>query len=164
MKFLHHGIWLLIAALLQVTLLESIAVLGVSPNLFLIFTVLIGFLCGRLQGIVAGMIFGLVYDIIIGRFIGTSMLSFLIIGYFSAVFSDRYYAQPSLYIFSLMAVAATFIEGIIYLVPNSIVYNTNIFKALFKLILPGSIYNGLLIIPVTFIINKTLDLCGIRKM
>ena len=164
MKFLHHGIWLVIAALLQVTLLGGIEVFGISPNLFLVFTVVIGFLCGRLQGMVTGMVFGLVYDILVGRFIGTSMFSFLFIGYFSAVFSDRYYAQPSFYIFSLMAAAATLIAGVVYLVPNSVVYNASILLTVFRIIIPECIYNGLLIIPVVFLANRTLALCGIRKI
>lgn len=164
MKILHHGIWLLLAVFLQVTLLEGIAVFGISPNMFLVFTVVIGFLCGRFQGMMTGMVFGLVYDVLIGRFIGTSMLSFLFIGYFSAVFSDRFYSQPDFYVFSGMAVAATFIAGIVYLVPNSVVYNTNIFTAIFRIILPESIYNAILIIPAVVLINKTLTLCGIRKI
>lgn len=164
MKVLHHGIWLAAAVLLQVTLLNAIAVFGISPNIFLVFTVLIGFLCGRFQGMVTGMIFGLVFDLCVGRFIGTSMLSFMFIGYFSAVFSDRYYAHPPFYIFCLIAAAAALIAGVVYLVPNMLIYDAGVIKSLIRIVIPECLYNALLIIPMVPMVDKTLALCGIRKI
>ena len=100
MKLLHHVVWLILIAILQPALINALSVFGVNGNVFLLFIVLIGFFCGRMQGMLCGILFGLVYDIYVGRFIGTDMLIYLFIGYFSAVVSDRFYGRPNIYVFS----------------------------------------------------------------
>lgn len=162
MKLLHHGIYLLLAAILQVTWLAGLSVFGVSPNLFLVIVVVIGFMCGRIQGVFTGVVFGLVFDILVGRFIGTNMLSFLIIGYLSAMVSDRFYSMPSFYVFMLMAAAATVISGLFYAVVCFAVYHVGVVTAL-KTTLIECIYNSILILPVIPLVKRTLPLVRTGK-
>lgn len=162
MKLLHHGIYLLLAAILQVTWLAELSVFGVSPNLFLVIVVAIGFMCGRIQGVFTGMVFGLVFDILVGRFIGINMLCFLVIGYLAAMISDRFYSMPSFYVFMLMAAAATVISGLFYAVVCFAVYHIGV-GAVLKTILIECAYNSILILPVILLVKRTLPLVRAGK-
>ena len=43
---------------------------GIKPNLFIIFTLIIGIFIGKLYGATMGIIFGLLLDIILGKALG----------------------------------------------------------------------------------------------
>lgn len=157
MKLLHHVIWLIVITILQVTLVNAIAIFGVRPNLFLIYIVLVGFLCGRMRGMAWGMVFGLACDIVIGRLIGTNMIIFMFLGYISAKFSDNFYVMPNLLVFAIMVVVATIVSGTIYLLPYSIEFNgVKISSEIFRTVLPESIYNGVIAIIILPILKMTL--------
>lgn len=157
MKLLHHGIYLLIAAVLQVTWLSGISVFGVTPNIFPVLVMVIGFMCGRIQGIFTGLVYGLVFDILVGRFIGTNMLSFIIIGYASAVISDRFYSMPPFYVFMLMGAAAAAIYGMFYAVLCIAQYSASVI-GIVRIILIECAYSSILAVPVAYLLKRTLAL------
>lgn len=142
--------------------MDGIEVFGVEPNLFLAVVVVIGFMCGRIQGLFAGLAYGLIFDITVGRFIGTSVIAFMLIGYLAAVVSDRFYSMPAFYIFSLMAAAATVLFGLFYSVISCTVYGGGVMQLL-ATTLKSCIYNAVIIIPVMLLMRKTLSLCSDRK-
>lgn len=162
MKLLHHGIYLVLAAILQVTLIDGLSVFGAAPNLFLIIVVIIGFMCGRIQGMFTGIVFGFVFDILVGRFLGLNMLCFMIIGYLSAMASDRFYVAPSLYVFMLYTAAATALSGLFYAVPCIAVYHSGILS-LVKITLIECVYNSIVALPLTLILKRTLPLVHAGK-
>lgn len=164
MKVLHHGAWLILSVILQATLLSAIAIFGISPNIFLVSVVLIGFLCGRYQGMICGMVFGFCYDILVGRFIGVSMLEFMLIGYFSAVFSDKYYKEPPMYVLSVIVLCASCIAGIFCFFINTLFYDAGLIYSCFRIVLPESVYSALLTFPIGYLMKKTLSLCGMNKI
>ncbi|MCR5610101.1 MAG: rod shape-determining protein MreD, partial [Lachnospiraceae bacterium] len=57
-KTLATVIIVLIAYLLQTTLIQGIALGGVMPNLILLVTAYVGYINGRVSGTITGMVFG----------------------------------------------------------------------------------------------------------
>ena len=164
MKLLHHVVWLILIAILQPALINALSVFGVNGNVFLLFIVLIGFFCGRMQGMLCGILFGLVYDIYVGRFIGTDMLIYLFIGYFSAVVSDSFYGRPNIYVFSAMAAGATIAAEIIYLIPYSMFCEGSfVWISAVRIIFIETVLNAVLVLPMLWFIEKTLVWFKIKK-
>lgn len=68
------------AFLLQCTVLNTIAVLGVTPNIMLMMTVVYSFFFKKMDGLTIGVIFGILQDMLFGQIIGISALIYLILG------------------------------------------------------------------------------------
>lgn len=68
------------AFLLQCTVFNAIAVLGVTPNVILMMTVVYSFFFQKMDGLVIGVIFGILQDMLCGQIIGISALIYLILG------------------------------------------------------------------------------------
>ncbi|HIV85274.1 MAG TPA: rod shape-determining protein MreD [Candidatus Monoglobus merdigallinarum] len=164
MKILHHGLWLIIIIILQSAIINDLTVFGVSANLFLVFTALIGFLCGRVQGTVCGIVFGLVYDIYVGSFIGVSALSFAVVGYFSAVLSDRFYGGPGFYVFMCLGAAAVAVNECICLIPYSVsIQNVASLGSAVRNIGINALLSAVLILPMLWLVNRTLNIFKLKN-
>lgn len=88
--------------ILQSTILKSLELGAVSPNLLLVITASFGFIGGRKEGMYMGVLCGLLVDIFYGQLFGYYTLLYTLIGYangfFHAVFYDLDIKQPMLLI------------------------------------------------------------------
>ena len=66
--------------LLQCTVFNTIAVLGVTPNVILMMTVVYSFFFKKMDGLAIGVVFGILQDMLFGQIIGISALIYLILG------------------------------------------------------------------------------------
>lgn len=84
--------------ILQNTVLKSLELGAVSPNLLLVITASFGFIGGRREGMFIGVFCGLFADIFYGQLFGYYTLLYTLIGYtngfFHAVFYDLDIKQP----------------------------------------------------------------------
>ena len=84
--------------ILQNTVLKTLELGAVAPNLLLIITASFGFIGGRKEGMYIGVICGLLADIFYGQLFGYYTLLYTLIGYvngfFHAVFYDLDIKQP----------------------------------------------------------------------
>lgn len=84
--------------ILQNTVLKTLELGAVSPNLLLIITAAFGFIGGRKEGMYMGVTCGLFVDIFYGQLFGYYTLLYTLIGYangfFHAVFYDLDIKQP----------------------------------------------------------------------
>ncbi len=87
-----------ICFILQNTILKTIELGSVAPNLLLVITAGFGFVGGRREGMFIGVICGLFADIFYGQLFGYYTLLYTLIGYangfFHAVFYDQDIKQP----------------------------------------------------------------------
>jgi rod shape-determining protein MreD len=81
---------LVFAVLLQVLLISRVSVLGVTADLFLIFTVIVAVSRGSLEGAVFGFFAGLVADIVYYEPLGVRALIYVLTGYFVGMFVARF--------------------------------------------------------------------------
>ena len=83
---------------LQNTVLKTLALGAVSPNLLLIITAAFGFMGGRKEGMFVGALCGFFYDVFYGHLFGYYTLLYTLIGFangvFHAIFYDANIKQP----------------------------------------------------------------------
>ena len=76
---------IVIAVILQILVISRISVLGVTADLFLVLTVLVGLGAGALQGALFGFFAGVVHDTIFFQPLGVHALIFVLVGYFAGM-------------------------------------------------------------------------------
>ena len=143
MQIVFYGIWLILLAVFQPTLVRELAIWGIAPNLFLCFIVMTGFFRGKTEGAVCGMIFGLVYDLMIGRIIGVSSLSYLYIGFAAGFLSERFFSGGKRLAGTVTVAAGTLAAALIYYLARLMVRgDIGFVTAIFRTAFPEAIYNA----------------------
>ncbi len=153
MKYVLHAVFLLIFSIIQPTLLEYIEILGVKPNLFLIYTIIISSICDKKEGAIVGFFFGLILDLIIGVHLGLNAVLMLILSIVVSDFCTRYIRNNTIFTTMVLVLAATILCEFMYYV-IAFLGNLHLGSAILKVLIPESIYCSLISIPLYFIIPK----------
>ena len=82
---------IMISFVLQTTVIQSIQIADVAPNLILIIVVFIAYTNDVYVGMTTGMVCGLLIDCQYGAVIGLCMLAYVIIGYICGGLNRVYY-------------------------------------------------------------------------
>jgi len=137
-----------IGAILQTLLVSRVSVLGVTADLFLIFTVVVAISRGSVEGAIFGFIAGLVADIGYMQPLGIRSLIYVLTGYFVGMVVVRFGAVGSWAVF-LTAIGASFCSQFVFGVFQFIIGpRAGFFGILGMQILPEAVLDGLLAIPV----------------
>jgi rod shape-determining protein MreD len=101
----------LVAAVVQVTVLTGVRVLGAEPDLLLVTIVCIALVAGSIPGAVAGFAAGLLVDVMTLGTLGTTSIVLILAGYWAGRYGEttgrgRAYAAP------LAAFAISLLAGI----------------------------------------------------
>ncbi|GAE88610.1 rod shape-determining protein MreD [Acetivibrio straminisolvens] len=102
-KIVSYAVLIFIIALIQSTVLGSISVFNVKPNLLLILIVSAALLGNNVEGAVIGFICGLTQDMLSGRVIGFYALLGLYLGLGVSFINKRLYKENV-----LVAIITTF--------------------------------------------------------
>ena len=83
-----------VSFLLQCTVLNTVAVFGITPNILLVLTIVYSFFFQKMDGIVFSILFGLIQDMFFGQVVGISPLIYFAVGMLlkmvrSVVFRDN---------------------------------------------------------------------------
>ena len=108
-KTLATALVVLIAYLLQTTLIHGIALGGIMPNFILLVAVYVGYINGRVSGTITGLIMGFLLDCQYGTLIGVYAFMYMVIGYGSGYCSRLFYREDY-----TMPVALVFLGEISY--------------------------------------------------
>ncbi len=92
-RILLYVVSLVLAFLIQTSVMPLIPFLSASPNLLLILTFSIGFIHGDLPGMIYGLGAGLLLDLFYSGPFGFYSLIFVIIGYINGFFCNVYYEE-----------------------------------------------------------------------
>ena len=84
-KIITYAIFILALTLIQTNLIGNIAILGVKPNLFIVFIIVVGLTNGSETGAVIGFIVGLVMDSYSPAPVGVYALIGLLLGILSGI-------------------------------------------------------------------------------
>ncbi len=145
LNIIFYAVWLLIAALLQPTVMRWIAIFGIGPNIFLIFVIATALICGKKAGAVCGLVFGLTLDMLVGRMIGVNALVFLYAGFFVGILCERFISGTGTLAAAVIMLSMSILCGIAYYIAYSMVWgDIGFFKALFRVVLPEALYTGVL--------------------
>lgn len=129
------------------------------PNLLLMITAFVGFLCGRREGIYAGLLSGFLLDCFSGSTIGFNTLLFMYIGFVNGLFKRMYYDEDALTPIALVSIS-DLAYHFIYFVFNFMVRNKMELGYYFPhIILPEILFTiivTLVAYPVFMKVNKKL--------
>ncbi len=155
-NIIFYAVWLFILTIFQPTLIQWIALWGISPNMFLIFVIVTGFLKGKKAGAICGAVFGLVFDLLVGRLIGISGILFMYIGFGVGIVTERFLSSTG----SVAAAVLTFGLALLYAVGYYIAYSMSIgdmglFYAVIRIILPECLYTAILSLVLFLPIRKS---------
>lgn len=136
----------------QTTVLKSIKIAGVMPNLMLSATVCFCLICADFRGIIFGVSCGILLDITGGRLIGINTLFFLYAALGIFLICDKLYNNNEV-VAAVITFVITAVYGIIVYVMNFLIWGENaIWFALFRKIIPEMVYNtvaAVFLYPVT---------------
>ncbi|MBR5155333.1 MAG: rod shape-determining protein MreD [Clostridia bacterium] len=154
MKYVFHGIFLVIFSIIQPTWLEYIAIFGVKPNLFLIYTVIISCYCSKKEGAIIGFFFGLILDLLTGNAIGLNGCLMLLVAFFTAHFCEKVIRNNTLpSIMVIVFVTTLFYELLYYII--AFLGDLDLGNALLKVLIPECLYCSIASIPLYYIVPKT---------
>lgn len=164
LNIIFYAVWLLIVAVLQPTVMRWIEIFGTSPNIFLIFVIATALICGKKAGAVCGLVFGLTLDMLVGRMIGVNALIFLYAGFFVGILCERFISGSGTLVAAVITLSAAILCGIVYYIAYSMVWgDIGFWGALLRVILPESLYTGVLSLVLFVPIRKSFRLIQKRN-
>ena len=129
-------------------------IVGIMPNLFVIFILFIGLYADKKMGPIYGVIFGILLDCFIGKRIGITAIMLGVIGIMGVIF-DRNFSKENRITLIIMVMIATFVFEVGQYFISYFVYKTNVEIATFiQMLLIECIYNAILTIILYPLIQK----------
>ena len=114
-----------VSFLLQCTVLNTVAVFGITPNILLVLTIVYSFFFQKMDGIVFSILFGLIQDMFFGQVVGISPLIYFAVGMLLKMVRSVVFRDNKLLLILVTAAATLFYTAAYWLksVPVSIVWN-----------------------------------------
>ncbi|MBP2644678.1 MAG: rod shape-determining protein MreD [Firmicutes bacterium] len=155
MKPLVFGIGIVVAFIIQTTLLPLISIKGVQPDLLLIIVVSGGLLVGKEQGVGLGFFSGLVQDLASGTVFGVNTLSKIATGYAAGTLERKVFKEK-FWLPVIGVLGATFFNNFLQIFVLSLLgYPLNINEIITTILYPVG-YNIVLALPVHFLVLKLI--------
>lgn len=126
--------------LLQCTVLHSVAIGSITPNLLLILCVAMGLMRGRKSGMWTGFFTGLLIDVFAGSLFGFYALIYMYVGYFSGYACKIYYDDDIKVPMALVAIADLVYNLAVYGLQFLLRGRMGIGTYLYRIIIPEIIY------------------------
>lgn len=145
---------------LESTLFQSIAIIGVKPNTALLIIVSYAMLRGDIEGALAGFFAGLLQDIFFGRYIGLHALLGMTVGFICGKPFKDFYRENYMAPLLLSALAIFGYEFAFYLTNFLLRARLDFFYYFQKIILPEAAYTVILSMPVyslVYAVNARLE-------
>jgi rod shape-determining protein MreD len=149
MQFTVYLLLLGVILILQTTVLDSVAIAGIKPDLVMLLVVLNGFLLGTKEGAFLGFAGGIVEDLFLGSYIGLNALSKMAAGYLAGAAGERLYRENI-----PVATIVTFLASLTGLTVNYLllryldIYISPLY-AFYGVAIPGAAYTAVLA-PIVF--------------
>jgi len=154
------GAVLLINFILQTTIFEYIAVLGIKPNTAIVLIVCYSILRGDFEGAIFGFFTGLLQDLFFGKYIGLYALLGLLTGFVCGKPFKNFYRENYLLPLLLTAFSVIGYEFLFYATNFLFRAKVDWLYYLCRVILPEAVYTGLFSIPLYrlfYIVNSRLE-------
>ena len=137
------GVFML-AVFIQNTVLGSLQIFGVKPDLVFVLVIFSALLRGQKEGAFWGFVAGFLMDVAAGSYFGLNALALLAAGYLAGVMQTALY-KDNPFVIALVTLLVGFFTGVIYYL---LFLHLGIFVspgvALGKIALFGAVYNALI--------------------
>ena len=156
MIILLKGAIIIIALLIQLTLINSVTILGLKPDLIMVVVVVFSLLKGEKEGTISGFATGLLQDIFSTGLLGINALAKTVIGFFSGIIKEKIFHEHLLFIIPVITFIASLIQSIlIILLLRAFGTEYDLAWSLKQIALPEALYSSLLS-PFIFLAIKKL--------
>jgi len=165
-RFIMITLTVIACFLLQTTVLESLKLAGVMPNLMLILVVSFAFMRGRSEGLVIGFFCGLLIDILYGSFLGLYAFIYMLMGYINGYFNKLFYVDDIMLPMIIITINDIFYNLLIYVFFFVFRNRLDFLYYLRKIIVPEVVYTILVTLVVYRIflwINTKLETSEKRR-
>ena len=143
---------------IQTTWLEMFSIVGVVPDLALIWVVYCGVHFSKTMGIGSGILTGILQDSLSGGLLGVNTLSKSFIGFFFTALKDKFFVEGVIPV-SFFLVASSLFDGLVFYISMNTVLKGEVASSFLYQSLPAySIYNGI-VGPILFSLLNQLNNC-----
>lgn len=155
MKILLKGAIIVVALLIQLTLINSITILGVKPDLIMIVVVVFSLLKGGKEGTISGFASGLLQDIFSTGLLGINALTKTVIGFTCGIFKEKIFYEHILFLIPVITFVASFMQSVLmFLLLRSFGIEYGLAWSIKQIALPEALYSSLLSPFIFLAINK----------
>jgi len=155
MKILLKGVIIVVALLIQLTLINSITIMGLKPDLIMVVVVVFSLLKGEKEGTISGFASGLLQDIFSTGLLGINALAKTVIGFSCGIIKEKIFHEHILFIIPVITFIASFMQSIlIFLLLHAFGIEYNLAWSLKQVALPEALYSCLLSPFIFLVINK----------
>ncbi|MCL6448029.1 MAG: rod shape-determining protein MreD [Armatimonadetes bacterium] len=136
------GVFML-AVFIQNTVLDSLQLFGIKPDLVFVLVIFSALLRGQKEGAFTGFVAGFLMDLAAGSYLGLNALALLAAGYLAGIMQTALY-KDNPFVVALVTLLVSFLTGLIYYL---LFLYLGIFispeMALGRITLFGAVYNAL---------------------
>jgi len=159
MKILLKGAIIVVALLIQLTLISSITILGIKPDLIMVVVVVFSLLKGEKEGTISGFASGLLQDIFSAGLLGINALAKTVIGFICGILKEKIFHEHMLFLIPLITFIASITQSIlIFLLLRAFGIEHSLAWSLKAVALPEALYSSLLSPFIFLAINKLFQL------
>ncbi|MBA3063519.1 MAG: rod shape-determining protein MreD, partial [Atribacteria sp.] len=153
------GAIIVVALLIQLTLINSITVLGLKPDLIMVVVVVFSLRKGEKEGTISGFASGLLQDIFSTSLLGINALAKTVIGFTCGILKEEIFHEHILFIIPVITFIASFMQSIlIFLLLRAFGIEYNLAWSLKQIALPEALYSSLLSPFIFLAINKLFQM------
>ncbi|MCJ7656685.1 MAG: rod shape-determining protein MreD, partial [Candidatus Atribacteria bacterium] len=113
MIILLKGAIIVITLVIQLTLVNSVTVLGLKPDLIMVVVVVFSLMKGEKEGAISGFASGLLQDIFSTGLLGINALAKTVIGFICGILKEKIFHEHILFMIPVITFIASFIQSII---------------------------------------------------
>ncbi len=155
MKILLKVAVIVVTLLIQLTLINSITILGLKPDLIMVVVVVFSLLRGAKEGTISGFASGLLQDIFSTGLLGMNALAKTVIGFFCGIIKEKIFREHILFIIPVIIFIASFMQSILmFLLLRAFGIEYGLAWSLKQVALPEALYGSLLSPFIFLAINK----------
>jgi len=159
MKILLKGAIIVVALLIQITLVNLITILGLKPDLILVVVVIFSLLKGEKEGTISGFASGLLQDIFSTGLLGINALAKTVIGFICGILKEKIFHEHILFLIPVITFIASLIQNIlIFFLLRAFGTEYSLAWSLKQVALPEALYSSLLSPIIFLVINKLFQL------
>ncbi len=155
MKIMLKGAIIVVTLLIQLTLINSITILGLKPDLIMVVVVVFSLLKGEKEGTISGFASGLLQDIFSTGLLGINALAKTVVGFTCGILKEKMFYEHILFLIPVITFIASFMQSIlIFLLLRAFGLEYGLAWSLKQIALPEALYSSLLSPFVFLAINK----------
>lgn len=159
MKILLKGAIIVFALVIQLTLINSVIILGLKPDLIMVVVVIFSLLKGEKEGAISGFASGLLQDIFSTSLLGINALAKTVIGFTCGILKEEIFHEHILFIIPVITFIASFMQSIlIFLLLRAFGIEYKLAWSLKQIALPEALYSSLLSPFIFLAINKLFQM------